>query len=77
MLNPVALVVLGHHVRAKSLGHIHGVRHRHDIIGGRCLQLVNEIDNTREFFDHIVDFVLVHAEPRERRRTLAATTGPV
>ena len=63
LLEFVALIALGHVVGPEPLDHIHGVRHRHDVVGRCRLQLVDKIDNTGEFRDNIVNVLLFQAEP--------------
>ena len=70
LLELVALVALCHRVRAEALGHVHGVRHWHDIVGRCGLQLIDKIDNAGELFDHIVDVLLVQAKPCKQRDVL-------
>jgi hypothetical protein len=46
------------------------VRHRHDVVGRRLLQLIDKIDDARQLGDDVVEFTLVQLQTRERSDVL-------
>ena len=65
-LYAITIIGLGDLVRAQALGCVKRVRHRHDIVGRRLTQLVDEIDNSRQLVDRFAKLIVGEAESSQR-----------
>jgi hypothetical protein len=70
LLNFVALIALGNPVSAKTLRLFERMRHWEYIVGGRRLQLIDEIDDTGQFGHYIANVLLIQTEPCEQSNVL-------
>lgn len=64
-LYQIALVAFGHDIRPETLRLVQWMRHGDDIVGRRLLQLSDEIDNTRQLGDDVVELVFCQLQASE------------
>ena len=65
LLVRVALIAFGDAIGTQPLDLIERMRHRFDVVGGRRLQLVDEVHDTRQLGDNV--FHLAGFEPESRK----------
>jgi hypothetical protein len=70
LLEMIAVIRLSDLIDAQPLSLIERVRHWHNVVRGCLAQLVDEIDDSRQFFDCFGRLIVGQPESRQRRNVL-------